>query len=93
MEDHLHTNRLKMLKQLMLRLLLLMFSLSGFYLSGDGYSLSHYILNTVGCPTFVPLIIMILNPENITNLVVVLIIPLYQFMKKYLSRFTPSLLA
>ena len=77
----------------MFRLLLLMFSLFGFYLSGDGYSLSHYILNTVGCPTFVPLIIMILNPENITSLVVVLIIPLYQFMKKYLSRYTPSLLA
>ena len=77
----------------MFRLLLLMFSLFGFYLSGDGYSLSHYILNTVGCPTFVPLIIMILNPENITNLVVVLFIPFYQLMKKYLSRYTPSLLA
>ena len=75
------------------RLLLLMFSSFGFYLSGDGYSLSHYILNTVGCPKFVPLIIMILNPENITSLVVVLFIPLYQLMKKYLSRFTPSLLA
>ena len=77
----------------MFRLLLLMFSSFGFYLSGDGYSLSHYILNTVGCPTFVPLIIMILNPENITNLVVVLFIPFYQLMKKYLSRYTPSLLA
>ena len=77
----------------MFRLLLLMFSLFGFYLSGDGYSLSRYILNTVGCPTFVPFIIIIWNSENITNLVVVLFIPLYQFMKKYLSRYTPSLLA
>ena len=76
----------------MFRLLLLMFSSFGFYLSGDGYSLSHYILNTVGCPTFVPLIIMIVNPENIISLVVVLFIPLYQFMKKYLSRYTPGLL-
>ena len=34
----------------MFRLLLLMFSLFGFHLSGDGYSLTTYIVKTVGCP-------------------------------------------
>ena len=58
------------------------FSLFCFHLSGDGYALSHFILNTVSSPKFVPLTIMILNPEH---LVVVLVIPFYQLMKKYLS--------
>ena len=33
------------------RLLLIMMSLFGFHLSGDGYSVSTYIMNTAGCPT------------------------------------------
>ena len=33
------------------RLMLLMMNLFGFHLSGDGYSVSTYIMNTAGCPT------------------------------------------
>ena len=76
----------------MFRLLLLMFSLFGFHLSGDGYSLTTYIVKTVGCPTFIALIGMILNPQHVTVLIVIFAIPFHQFMKKYLSRYTPSLL-
>ena len=76
----------------MFGLLLLIVSLFGYHLSGDGYSLSHYIMNTVGCPTLVPFIGMVLNPEHIITLVVVFCIPIYHFMKKYLLHNSPSLL-
>ena len=35
----------------MLRLLLLMVSLFGFHLMGDGYSVSNYIMHNMGCPS------------------------------------------
>ena len=73
-------------------LLLLIVSLFGYHLLGDGYSLTFYIMNTVGCPAFIPSIGMVLNPENIITLVVVFCIPIYHFMKKYLLRNSPSLL-
>ena len=73
-------------------LLLLIVSLFGCHLLGDGYSLIHYIMNTVGCPPLVPFIGMILNPEHIITLVVVFCIPIYHFMKKYLLHNFPSLL-
>ena len=76
----------------MFGLLLLIVSLIGYHLSGDGYSLTFYIMNTVGCPTSVPFIGMVLNPEHIITLVVVFCIPIYHFMKKYLLRNSPSLL-
>ena len=77
----------------MFGLLLLIVSLFGYHLLGDGYSLTHYIMNTVGCPTLVPFIGMVLNPEHIITLVVVFCIPIYHFMKKYLLlRNSPSLL-
>ena len=76
----------------MFRLLLLMFSLFGFHLTGDGYSLTTYIVKTVGCPTLIASIGMILNPQHVTVLIVIVAIPFHQFMKKYLSRYTPSLL-
>ena len=76
----------------MFGLLLLIISLFGYHLLGDGYSLTYYIMNTVGCPTFIPSIGMIMNPEHITTLVVVFCIPIYHFMKKYLLCNSPSLL-
>ena len=76
----------------MFGLLLLIVSLFGYHLLGDGYSLSYYIMNTVGCPTLVPFAGMVLNPEHIITLVVVFCIPIYHFMKKYLLRNSPSLL-
>ena len=42
-----------------LRLLLLMISLFGFHLSGEGYSLSTYIMNTAGCPTIAPYLVQV----------------------------------
>ena len=76
----------------MLRLLLLMVSLFGYHLSGDGYSLTYYIISTMGCSAIAPSALMTVNPQHITVLVVVLAIPLYQIIKKYSSRYTPSLL-
>ena len=76
----------------MFRLLLLIVSLIGYHLLGDGYSLTYYYMNTVGCPPLVPFIQMVLNPEHIITLVVVFCIPIYHFMKKYLLCNSPSLL-
>ena len=76
----------------MFRLLLLMLSLFGYHLSGDGYSLTYYVMKTVGCPTLLPSVLMIFNPQHITLVMVVLAIPLFQLLKKWLSHYLPSLL-
>ena len=76
----------------MFRLLILMGSLYGFHLSGDGYSLTYYFMNTIGCPDIVPLSTMIVNPQHITLLIAVFCIPLYHFTKKKLSPYIPTLL-
>ena len=73
----------------MLRLLLLMVSLFGFHITGDGYSLTNYIMNTMGCPSLVPFITIIMNPQHIPLLIVTFGIPLYQFTKKYTDRYSP----
>ena len=69
-----------------------MVSLFGYHLLEDGYSLTYYIISTMGCSAVAPPLLMIVNPQHITVLVVVLAIPLYQFIKRFLSRYTPSLL-
>ena len=74
------------------RLLLLIFSLFGFHILGTGYSLSHYIMNTVGCPTLVPMIMIIANPEHISTLIVVIGVPLFQYIQKYFPRLMPNML-
>ena len=74
------------------RLLLLIFSLFGFHILGTGYSLSHYIMSTVGCPTLVPLIMVIGNPEHIFIVIVVIGVPLFQYIQKYFPRFMPNML-
>ena len=76
----------------MFRLLLLMVSLFGYHLSGDGYSLTYYIIYKAGCPTKVPLLAMILDPRHVTLVLVVLAVPLFQIIKKYSSLYTPNLL-
>ena len=70
--------------KVMIRLLIVMFSLFGFYMSGDGYTLTYYIMNTIGCPTLEPFAGLIMNPQHIPSLVVVFGIPLYQFLKQYI---------
>ena len=80
-----------------LRLLLLMVSVFGFHLSGDGYSLSNYIINTMGCPPLIPFVFIVMNPQFMSLLVVSLSIPLYKLLKKsiYFKKFgfTCSLLS
>ena len=64
-----------------IRLLLLMMSLFGFHLSGDGYSLSTYIMNTAGCPTAKVFLGFIGNPCHIGFLMAVLCIPVFEILK------------
>ena len=64
------------------RLLLLMVSVFGFHLLGDGYSLSNYIINTMGCPPLIPFVFILLNPQYMSHLVISLSIPLYKLLKK-----------
>ena len=48
----------------MFRLILLIVSLFGFHLSGDGYSFSSYLMKTMGCPTFAPFALYIYEPST-----------------------------
>ena len=63
------------------RLLLLMMSLFGFHLSGDGYSVSTYIMNTAGCPTAKVFLGLIGNPQHIGFVIVFLCIPFFEILK------------
>ena len=65
------------------RLLLLMVSLFGFHLSGDGYSVSTYIMNTAGCPTANVFLGFIGNPRHIELLIVSFGIPIFEILKFY----------
>ena len=77
----------------LLQLLLLIISLFGFQLSGDGYSLSEYMMYNLGCPTLWTTLLIVMNPEHVTFLVILLGIPLYQFIiKKHFAKYTPNLL-
>ena len=74
------------------RLLLLILSLFGFQLSGDGYSLTHYIMNRAGCPSIVPYWLLINNPQHIPLVTVILGVPVFQCIKKYFAQFIPNML-
>ena len=77
----------------LLQLLIFIISLFGFQLSGDGYSLSQYMMNNLGCPTIWTMLLLVLNPEHVTLLVILIGIPLYQFIiKKRFAKYTPNLL-
>ena len=65
------------------RLLLLILSLFGFQLSGDGYSLTYYIMNKSGCPSAIPFTTLMITPQNIPLLVVVIGVPVFQCLKKH----------
>ena len=79
--------------KILFQLLLLILSLFGFQSAGDGYSLSQYILQNVGCPALWTMRLLVLNPEHVTVLVILIGIPLYEFLiKKYLLRYIPTLL-
>ena len=70
--------------KVMIRLLIVMLSLFGFYVSGDGYTLTYYIMNTIGCPTSESFVGLMINPWHIPSLVIIFGIPLYQFLKRYI---------
>ena len=77
----------------LLQLLLLIISLFGFQLSGDGYSLSEHMIRYFGCPKMWTLLGIVMNPEHLTIFVILIGIPLYQlFVKKYFARQIPNLL-
>ena len=77
----------------LLQLLLLIISLFGFQLSGDGYSLGQYMMYNLGCPTLWTMGLLVMNPEHVTLLVIVIGIPLYQLcVKRYFGKYTPNLL-
>ena len=74
------------------RLLLLILSLFGFQLSGDGYSLTQYIMNIAGCPSIISYWLLISNPQHIPLVTVILGVPVFQCIKKHFSRFIPNML-
>ena len=74
------------------RLLLLILSLFGFQLSGDGYSLTQYIMSKAGCPSIIPYWLLISNPQHIPLVTVILGIPVFQCIKKHFSQFIPNML-
>ena len=74
------------------RLLLLILSLFGFQLSGDGFSLTQYIMKKAGCPSILPYWLLISNPQHIPLVTVILGIPVFQCIKKYFAQFIPNML-
>ena len=52
------------------RLLALMLSLFGFFLSDDGHLLSSHVIHNVGCPKLITLLMMVLSPNHIKLLVI-----------------------
>ena len=74
------------------RLLLLIFSLFGVFLQGDGYSLTFYVMNTFGCPTVIPFVTVLANPKHVPTLVLIFGIPLLQIIKKLIPHRLPNML-
>ena len=75
------------------RLLTLMLSLFGFFLSDDSESLSSLVMHQVGCPNLTQFSIMVLNPNHIQSLIIIIGIPLYQLLiKKICIKYVPNLL-
>ena len=75
------------------RLLLLIVSLFGFHLFGDGFSLTDYIITNVGCPSLISFVIMIVDPQHVQLLVVLFGVPFIQIAKRYFSLHLPNLLS
>ena len=68
----------------MLRLILMMLSLFGYHLLGDGFSFTNYLMKTFGCPEIYTFTLIVINPQHILSLVVLIGIPCYCLaVKKY----------
>ena len=73
------------------RILFLLFTLLGFHLSGHGYSTVKQLMK-LQCPN-IWLYLLIADPVNITAIVILIGIPLYQLTNKYCSqKYLPSML-
>ena len=69
-----------------LRILPLLLCLFGYHLAGDGYSAPDKLQRT-SCPSLPVLLLIVLNPLHISNLVVVVGIPLYRLIINKCSRY------
>ena len=76
------------------RLLLLILSLFGIHVLGEGYAMSYYIMNKAGCPSYLgPFAIILNNPQHIPLLIAIIAIPIFQVVKKLFSQYIPNLLS
>ena len=76
----------------MFMLLLLILSLYGFHISGNGFSLSNFIMHSMGCPSIGPFVVLFMNPMHISLVLTSLGIPVYLFTRKYIARYIPSMI-
>ena len=75
------------------RLLTLILSLFGFFLSDDSNPLLSLVMHQVGCPKLTQFFIMFLSPNHIQLLIIIIGVPLYQFLiKKICIKYVPNLL-
>ena len=70
-----------------------MLSLLGFFLSDESHSLSSLVMRQVGCPKLTQFFITVLSPNHIQVLIIIIGVPLYQFLlKKIFIKYTLNLL-
>ena len=75
-----------------LRLLVLLLSLFGFHLSSDGFSTTSHILSK-SCPSSVILLLLVGNPFLISDVIILVGIPLlHLFIKSSLGKYFPNML-
>ena len=75
------------------RLLILILSLFGFFLNDDSQSLSSLVIHQVGCPKLTQFFMIALSPNHIQLLIIIIGVPLYQFLiKKICIKYVPNLL-
>ena len=76
----------------MFMLLLLILSLFGFHISGNGFSLPNFIMHSMGCPSVGPFVVLFMNPQHMSLFLTSLGIPVYIFTRKYTARYIPSMI-
>ena len=74
-----------------LRLLLLIGSLVGFLIAGDGFSMSQFLAQH-SCPSVIELILFVFNPLNLSSLVILVTIPILHCLPHWLCQYAPSML-
>ena len=77
----------------MFMLLLLILSLFGFNVSGNGPSLSNSIMHSMGCPSVGPFVVLFMNPQHVSLVLTSLGIPLYLFTRKFTAKYIPSMMS